>query len=108
MMSDSNTTQALRELGSNVALLSAKQLSTIPSTTLKEILKNLGPGVKWTQSQLSTLVQKQLGDKKVSLQLCRQLLSHMFSLSLHCSVILVSLSATRCRVRRCWPFSQLQ
>ncbi|XP_039973328.1 otoancorin [Xiphias gladius] len=68
VMSNSSATQALCELGSSFTLLSAKQLSAIPGSDLKEVLKNLGPNVQWTQSQLHTLVKKQLGDKRVSLQ----------------------------------------
>ncbi|XP_040901377.1 uncharacterized protein otoa [Toxotes jaculatrix] len=64
VMSNSSTAQALLELGSSVTLLSPNQLSTLSSTDLKEVLKNLGPNIQWTQSQLHTLVKKQLGDKR--------------------------------------------
>ncbi|XP_070768533.1 otoancorin [Enoplosus armatus] len=64
VMANSNTTQALRELGGSITLLSPKQLSMIPGNDLKVVLKNLGPIVQWTQGQLFTLVKKQLGDKK--------------------------------------------
>ncbi|XP_062279086.1 otoancorin [Scomber scombrus] len=64
----SNTNDAsgltLNELGSMVTLLSPKQLSTIPSANIQEVLKTLGPNVRWTKAQLRTLVMKQLGNKK--------------------------------------------
>ncbi|KAM7383470.1 hypothetical protein PAMP_003118 [Pampus punctatissimus] len=62
--SDSTNTLALSELGSSVTLLTPKQLSMIPGTNLKEVLKNLGPNIRWTKAQLHTLVKKQLGNKK--------------------------------------------
>ncbi|XP_026172964.1 uncharacterized protein LOC113136395 isoform X2 [Mastacembelus armatus] len=63
VISKFNATQALRDIGSSVTLFSPKQLSMIPGTDLKEVLTNLGPNIKWTQSQLQTLVKNQLGDK---------------------------------------------
>ncbi|XP_044065278.1 otoancorin isoform X2 [Siniperca chuatsi] len=64
VMANSTAAQALGKLGSSVALLSPKQLSAIPGNDLKEVLKNLGPTIPWTQGQLRTLVKKQLGNKK--------------------------------------------
>ncbi|XP_072250370.1 otoancorin [Leuresthes tenuis] len=64
LMTNSNSTQALHDLGSSVTLLSPKQLLAIPEKNLKDVLKSLGPGIKWTRSQLHALVKKQLGDKK--------------------------------------------
>ncbi|XP_040923714.1 otoancorin isoform X2 [Betta splendens] len=63
MISSFNMTHSLNELGSNVALLSAQQLSMIASSALKECLQSLGASVQWKQSQLSVLVHKLLGDK---------------------------------------------
>ncbi|XP_071326560.1 otoancorin [Trachinotus anak] len=64
LISNSSSVQALRELGSSVTLLSPKQLSTLSGTDLKEVLKNLGPTVQWTQGQQRALLKKQLGDKR--------------------------------------------
>ncbi|KAK2844585.1 hypothetical protein Q5P01_011244 [Channa striata] len=64
LMTNSNITQALFDLGRNVALLSTEQLSMIPSHVLKEALQKLGLNVQWTPSQLVALVKKQLDDKK--------------------------------------------
>ncbi|KAM7420815.1 hypothetical protein PAMA_015163 [Pampus argenteus] len=66
VMWNSNITDtlAVSELGSSVTLLTPKQLSMIPGTNLKEVLKNLGPNIQWTKAQLHTLVKKQLGNKK--------------------------------------------
>ncbi|KAM9722820.1 otoancorin [Menidia menidia] len=64
VMSNPNNTGALRDLGRSVNLLSPKQLWEIPAKNLKDALKSLGPNIKWTRSQLRTLVRKQLGDKK--------------------------------------------
>ncbi|KAM6909657.1 otoancorin [Xenentodon cancila] len=64
VMSNSSGVQALHDLGRSVTLLSPKQLSELPATYLKDVIQSLGPDVKWTRSQLHTLVKKQLGDKK--------------------------------------------
>ncbi|XP_061572831.1 otoancorin [Cololabis saira] len=64
VMSNSSGAQALHDLGRSVTLLSPKQLSEQPATVLKDVIQSLGPNVKWTRSQLRTLVKKQLGDKK--------------------------------------------
>ncbi|KAI3360495.1 hypothetical protein L3Q82_002382 [Scortum barcoo] len=64
VMSNVSGVEALRQLDSSITLLSPKQLKEIPANNLKEVLKNLGPTVKWTKGQLHTLVKKQLGDKK--------------------------------------------
>lgn len=93
-----NFTAALSELGSSIVLLSLKELSTIPSNDLKKVLKNLGPTVRWTQCQLHTLVKKELGDKKVSLQRCWKLASHM--LLFYTYLILLPFSVKRWRVKR--------
>ncbi|KAM6995321.1 otoancorin [Tautogolabrus adspersus] len=64
LMSNSNASQALQDLGSSVTLLSPKQLSRFACNDIKEVLKKLGSNVEWTRSQLRTLVKKCLGDKK--------------------------------------------
>ncbi|KAF7227242.1 transcript variant X1 [Nothobranchius furzeri] len=56
------TAQALRDLGRNVALVPPKQLATLSSADVKDLLQN--PGVEWSRSQMFTLVKKQLGGKK--------------------------------------------
>ncbi|XP_020497597.1 otoancorin [Labrus bergylta] len=60
LMSNSNTSQALQDLGSSVNLLSPKQLSKFACNDIKELVSN----VEWTRGQLRTLVKKCLGDKK--------------------------------------------
>nr|XP_046256838.1 otoancorin [Scatophagus argus]XP_046256839.1 otoancorin [Scatophagus argus]XP_046256840.1 otoancorin [Scatophagus argus] len=71
-MSDSNTTQTLRELGSSVSLLSPRQLSMISWNDLKEIYKNAT--VQWTQSQMRTLVKKHLGNTTCKEVSCEELM----------------------------------
>ncbi|XP_067365180.1 otoancorin [Channa argus] len=75
LMTNSNITQALCDLGSNVALLSPEQLSTIPSTVLEEVLKKLGLNVPWTPSQLAALFKKQLGDNKCNEMSAKELMA---------------------------------
>ncbi|XP_042279656.1 otoancorin [Thunnus maccoyii] len=67
VISNSNSTNILEivsKLGGCVTLLSPKQLSMIPDTDLKKILKTLGPNVQWTKAQVCTLIKNQLGNKK--------------------------------------------
>ncbi|XP_060906639.1 uncharacterized protein otoa isoform X2 [Labrus mixtus] len=64
LMSNSNASQALQDLGSSVNLLSPKQLSKFACDDIKEVLKKLVSNVEWTRGQLRTLVKKCLGDKK--------------------------------------------
>lgn len=66
-MSGSIGPQELRDLGRSVTLLSPKQLSEITSKNLKDVLQNVGNSVKWSRSQMRILVEKQLGEKMVSL-----------------------------------------
>lgn len=79
-MSDLSPSEAVNKLGSSVTFLSPKQLSEIPKDVLRKALQNLGSNAQWTQGQLQTLVKNQLGDKKVSLQGCFELLSHALTL----------------------------
>ncbi|XP_070822799.1 otoancorin-like [Chaetodon trifascialis] len=65
VMSNSNATQALQELGSSVTLLSPSHL---PPLSVND-LKILGSTMPWTQGQLRALVKKQLGHGK-----CKKLL----------------------------------
>ncbi|XP_037309860.2 otoancorin [Pungitius pungitius] len=60
VMSKANGTEALGRLGRSVALLSPTQLSQIPHEQLKEFLKNMGPGVRWTKGQQRAVVDKLL------------------------------------------------
>ncbi|KAM6936727.1 otoancorin [Lycodopsis pacificus] len=60
VMSNTNSTEALGELGTSVTLLSPKQLSEIPDKPLKELLKHVGSTVQWTRGQQRTLSKKLL------------------------------------------------
>ncbi|KAM4579953.1 otoancorin isoform 2-T2 [Odontesthes bonariensis] len=75
VMSNSSSAQALLDLGSSVTLLSPKQLLAVPKKNLKDVLKSLGPSIKWTRSQLHILVKKQLGDKKCAEMLGKDLMA---------------------------------
>ncbi|KAM4567908.1 otoancorin [Fundulus diaphanus] len=60
----SSKAKDLTDLGTSVTLLSPKQLSEVSAQSLKAVLQNLGSSVKWSRSQLRTLVKKQLGENK--------------------------------------------
>uniref|UniRef100_UPI0037E7AB85 otoancorin n=1 Tax=Semicossyphus pulcher TaxID=241346 RepID=UPI0037E7AB85 len=64
LMSKSNITQTLGELGISLNSLTAKQLSKIPDPDIKTLLKKLRPKMKWKRRQLRALVKKYLGKKK--------------------------------------------
>uniref|UniRef100_A0A3Q2PW01 Otoancorin n=1 Tax=Fundulus heteroclitus TaxID=8078 RepID=A0A3Q2PW01_FUNHE len=60
----SSKAKDLRDLGTSVTLLSPKQLSEVSAENLKAVFQNLESNVKWSRSQLRTLVKKQLGENK--------------------------------------------
>ncbi|XP_026039811.1 stereocilin isoform X4 [Astatotilapia calliptera] len=64
----SSPAQIIRDLSSTVTALSAKEIAAIPATSLTQALKNLGPNIRWTRSQLHALIEKHLGEKK-----CKQI-----------------------------------
>ncbi|KAG7234207.1 hypothetical protein INR49_005526 [Caranx melampygus] len=64
MISNSKDIQTLQDLGSSVTLLPSEQLSSLSRDDLKNILKNLGTNVQWTQRQMQALLKNQLGDEK--------------------------------------------
>ncbi|XP_061738827.1 uncharacterized protein otoa [Nerophis ophidion] len=68
-LSNSNWTtyEVLHLLGSSVSLLSPTQLDSIASSDLKQVIKDLPPGVQWRMTQQRTLVKKLLGDEEVRL-----------------------------------------
>ncbi|CAI5662320.1 unnamed protein product [Oreochromis niloticus] len=64
----SSPAQIIQHLSSIVTALSAKEIATVPSNNLTQALKNLGPNIRWTRSQLHALIEKHLGEKK-----CKQI-----------------------------------
>ncbi|XP_061886088.1 otoancorin-like [Entelurus aequoreus] len=75
-LSNSNWTtyEVLHLLGSSVSLLSPTQLDSIASADLKQVIKDLPPGVQWRMTQQRTLVKKLLGDDECQEVSSQQLL----------------------------------
>ncbi|XP_069552068.1 otoancorin [Brachyistius frenatus] len=61
VMSSSNISQALQELGTSITLLPLKQFAAILSNNAKELLIN--ENIRWTKTQLRLLVKKVLSNK---------------------------------------------
>lgn len=64
LLSISNATKVLKDLGRSVTLVPPKQLSQIPVETLREFMKDQGVDFQWSKSQLRILVKKLLGSNK--------------------------------------------
>ncbi|XP_053289168.1 otoancorin [Pleuronectes platessa] len=71
LMSNSNASQSVHELGSSVTLLSPKQLSELPDSDREAILQTMGPNVRWSKGQLMALLRAKTGGnmcKEVTLE----------------------------------------